>query len=167
MEKNIGYGYGIMSGLRSAKGEFLAFSHADMQCDPKDVFRAFELLRKQENSERVLVKGNRKGRQNFLTSGLHMLARALFLRRFDDINGQPKIFDKGLMHTFKNPPNGFQLDFYLQYKALKSGYRVVSFPVAFGQRKFGYSKWATSLKSRIKNVSRFLGYMLKVRLLGE
>ncbi|MFA6214475.1 MAG: glycosyltransferase family 2 protein, partial [Candidatus Micrarchaeia archaeon] len=31
--KNIGYGFGIMSGLREADGEFLGWTHADLQCD--------------------------------------------------------------------------------------------------------------------------------------
>ena len=32
VEENQGYGHGIFTGLQAARGEFLAFSHADMQC---------------------------------------------------------------------------------------------------------------------------------------
>src|SRR3989338_8466712 len=31
---NQGYGYGILSGLRQARGEFLGWTHADLQTDP-------------------------------------------------------------------------------------------------------------------------------------
>jgi len=41
---NQGYGYGVMAGVRAAKGEVIAVSHADMQCDPLDVFRAYDRL---------------------------------------------------------------------------------------------------------------------------
>src|SRR5258707_5161046 len=35
---NRGYGYGVMAGLRAARGEVLGISHADMQCPPGDLF---------------------------------------------------------------------------------------------------------------------------------
>ena len=166
IRKNIGYGHGIMMGLKSARGAVLAYTHADMQCDPVDVRKAYQLFQKAEN-RKLLVKGNRKGRFSVLTSGFHTLAALMFLRKYDDINGQPKLFHKSLLKTFRQPPLGFQLDFYVQHKALDSGYTIVSFPVKFGKRKHGHSKWATSLPAKVKNVSRFLGYMIKVRTLGE
>lgn len=166
VQKNIGYGHGIMTGLKAAKGDVLAFTHADLQCDPCDVARAYDIFQKSEN-KRILVKGNRKGRFSVLTAFFHLISDVLFLRHFNDINGQPKLFSKDILQAFKNPPKGFHLDFYIQYKAKKHGYKIVSFPVKFGVRKYGYSKWATSIKSRIKNVARFLGYILKVRFLGE
>lgn len=164
--KNIGYGHGILTGLKAAKGDVLAWTHADLQCDPQDVARAYDVFAKQ-NDRKILVKGNREGRFSLLTKCFHAFAAILFFRRFDDINGQPKVFHSELMKTFKNPPLGFQFDFYVQRKALQNNYRIISIPVRFGVRKFGYSKWATGMKSRMKNVSRFFGYMLKLRLLGE
>ncbi|MBS3053475.1 MAG: glycosyltransferase family 2 protein [Candidatus Aenigmarchaeota archaeon] len=162
--KNIGYGYGIMTGLKAAKGGVLAWTHADMQCDPEDIAKAYDVYKKSD--EKTLVKGNRQGRFSLLTKSFHVVTAILFFRRFDDINGQPKMFPRSLLDEMKNPPTGFQLDFYVQYTAKKKGYRVLSIPVKFGVRKFGYSKWATGMKSRIKNVARFLGYMLKLRFIG-
>ena len=162
--KNIGYGHGIMAGLKAAKGGVLAWTHADMQCDPEDVSKAYDVYK--QSDEKTLVKGNRQGRFSLLTKSFHVIASVLFFRRFDDINGQPKMFPRSLMDEIKKAPNGFQLDFYVQYIAKKKGYRVVSIPVKFGVRKFGYSKWATGMKSRVKNVARFLGYMLKLRFIG-
>src|SRR5688572_7995477 len=37
---NVGYGHGILTGLRAAKGSFLAWTHADGQTPPSDVLRA-------------------------------------------------------------------------------------------------------------------------------
>ncbi len=166
VKKNIGYGHGILAGLKAARGDVLAYTHADLQCDPMDVVKAYDVFRKIKE-DKILVKGNRKGRSSMLTSCFHVLAAILFLKKFDDINGQPKLFHKEMLKMFINPPLGFQLDFYIQYKALKNGYNVMGMPVKFGVRKYGYSKWASSIKSRIKNVSRFLGYMLKLRFFGE
>jgi glycosyltransferase involved in cell wall biosynthesis len=46
VEKNIGYGYGILSGLRAAKGHILSVTHADRQTDPMDVLKALEIYEK-------------------------------------------------------------------------------------------------------------------------
>ena len=43
VEKNIGYGYGILSGLRAAKGHILSVTHADRQTDPMDVLKALDI----------------------------------------------------------------------------------------------------------------------------
>lgn len=166
IKKNIGYGHGILMGLKNAKGNVLAYTHADLQCNPLDVRRAYEIFSNQKD-RKILVKGNRKGRFSVLTTGFHALAMMLFLKKFDDINGQPKVFHKNLLKEFRKPPLGFQLDFYIQHRALENGYAVISIPVKFGVRRYGYSKWATSLPAKAKNVSRFFGYMVKLRILGE
>ena len=62
VEKNVGYGHGILTGLQSACGELLAWSHADLQTDPADVFRAFQLYQRDGHAVARLVKGRRKGR---------------------------------------------------------------------------------------------------------
>ncbi len=70
---NVGYGHGIMTGLRAAQGEFLAFSHADMQCSPEDVFAAYALLRKQRDPSKAVVKGQRARRgfsSELVTTGM-------------------------------------------------------------------------------------------------
>ena len=58
---NQGYGYGLLSGLKEAHGSVLAWTHADLQTDPADVLKAFDLYREGlESSPQVLVKGHRK-----------------------------------------------------------------------------------------------------------
>ena len=37
VEQNIGYGNGILAGLKVAQGEILGWTHADLQTDPTDV----------------------------------------------------------------------------------------------------------------------------------
>ena len=63
--ENKGYGFGILSGLEQAKGEYIGWTHADMQTDPKDVVRALEIIENGNESTTVYVKGDRKGRPFF------------------------------------------------------------------------------------------------------
>jgi glycosyltransferase involved in cell wall biosynthesis len=61
VEVNQGYGFGIMSGLDAARGEFLGFCHADMQTDPADALVALQLIRQSPRPEQLYVKGRRCG----------------------------------------------------------------------------------------------------------
>ena len=42
VETNRGYGFGILTGLRAARGDVLGWTHADMQTDPADAIVGFE-----------------------------------------------------------------------------------------------------------------------------
>ena len=44
IEKNIGYGNGILAGLSYAKNNYLGWTHADLQCDFNDCLKGFEIL---------------------------------------------------------------------------------------------------------------------------
>lgn len=48
---NQGYGYGILRGLKDAKGDFIGWTHADLQTDPADVMKAYD-----EPKKRVGIK---------------------------------------------------------------------------------------------------------------
>src|SRR5689334_10877832 len=42
VEKNQGYGFGILSGLAAAEGAILGWTHADMQTDPLDALAGLD-----------------------------------------------------------------------------------------------------------------------------
>lgn len=166
VKKNIGYGFGILTGLKAAKGHYLSYSHADMQCDPYDIYNGWRMLLSSQCPEKILVKGNRKGRKNLFTSCFHGTATVLFFHKFDDVNGQPKIFHRSLLKSMKKPPYGFSFDFYVQYMALRSDFGVISFPVKFRKRLHGKSSWASNFRSRLKTILGMTGYLLKLRFFG-
>ena len=163
--KNRGYGYGVMIGLRAAKGEILGISHADMQCPAADLFRAYDKLR-EAGSAAALVKGRRARRPlsaTVLTAGMTMIASVVLWNRLVDINAQPKVFPKSLLAHLEHPPDGFELDLYLLYCASKRGFSIVSIPVVFGQRAHGTSKWAYSLAARWRQIAKTLRYIFALR----
>ena len=49
IKKNIGYGHGILSGLKTAKGDILAWTHADLQTDPSDIISALDEYKKHKD----------------------------------------------------------------------------------------------------------------------
>ena len=136
---NQGYGYGILQGLNSAEGEYIGWTHADMQTDPADVLKALDIINNSENKN-IYVKGNRKGRpafDQFFTWGMGVFETIYFKTPMDDINAQPNIFPKNFFKNWENPPYDFSLDLYAVYTAKKAGLSVVRFPVLFPERLHG------------------------------
>ena len=52
--ENQGYGYGILAGLDQAQGEFLGWTHADLQTDPQDVLKALSIIEKNNNDQNYI-----------------------------------------------------------------------------------------------------------------
>lgn len=170
VEVNQGYGLGMKTGLLAAKGAVLAFSHADMQCDPKAVFEAFALLKAQGPGAEVIVKGRRRGREwskQLVTNGMSLWASAVLMRRMSDINAQPKVFPASLLPRLGRMPYGFEFDVYVLHRALTLGHRLLTVPVVFGRRAHGESKWASTLFSRWRTIARVAFYILKLRFSFE
>jgi len=168
--KNIGYGYGIATGLKACTAEMVAYTHADMQCDPLDVIRGYEIISIKEHPERFLIKGWRKQRKivpQLLTSCFQLLATILFFRRYSEINAQPKIFHRIFLEKLQYLPHDFNFDFYIIYKAKKKRLKIINIPVDFMERQYGESKWAFSHLSKLKGIYRHMRYMVTLRFRGE
>jgi glycosyltransferase involved in cell wall biosynthesis len=166
VEKNRGYGHGIMTGLRAARGRFLAFSHADQQCKPDDIFAAYHALRSSPRPERAVVKGRRARRSlqaELVTASMGLLASAVLVMPLWDVNAQPKVFPRALLERLTAPPVGFAFDLYVLYKARQARMRLLTVPVVFGQRGHGQSKWAFSFLSRWRTMLGMAAYIFALR----
>lgn len=164
LEKNMGYGHGVMSGLKIARGVIVGWTHADMQTHPRDALKALKSYR--NDGELYFLKGVRKRRPPadfFFSFGMAVFESILFGRVFHEINAQPTAFSRELLQDAINPPNDFSLDLYVYNLAKKRGYIEVRFPVEFGKRHAGMSKWNTSLYSRLRFIMRTVGYSLKLK----
>jgi glycosyltransferase involved in cell wall biosynthesis len=165
--KNQGYGHGIFSGLQAAQGEVLAWSHADLQTDPADVFRALGAYRQAPDPRRVLVKGKRHGRRLsewIISRGMEVVATVALRRWLTEINAQPKLFHRELLQHLVQPPIDFNFDVYVLYQALRHGWRIQSIDVLFPPRQFGQSHWAATFRSRVRNIRRSMLYMFRLGL---
>lgn len=165
VEENQGYGYGILQGLKEASGEYVGWTHADMQTDPNDVVRALEIIEKNDG-EAIFVKGNRKGRplfDVFFTMGMSCFETLLLRKKLWDINAQPNIFSRDLFDKWENPPYDFSLDLFALYEAKRRKYKVIRFPVSFLARIHGQSHWNTSLKAKWKFIKRTIDFSFKLQ----
>lgn len=166
---NQGYGYGILSGLRAARGEFIGWTHGDLQTPPGDVVRALEIIEQNHSAPTLYLKGNRTGRplfDQFFTFGMSIFESIYLGGRFYDINAQPNIFHRSFFATWDNPPHDFALDLYAFYLARKQNLNIIRFTVPFLARQHGTSSWNTGLKSKWKFIKRTIAFStaLKKRL---
>ena len=163
IDKNIGYGHGILTGLKDAKGEILGWTHADLQTDPLDCIEAFNHF---DSNFELFVKGKRRGRSffdNFFTICMAIFESILLKKLMWDINGQPTLFRKEFFASWENPPEDFSLDLYGYYMAKRQKLKIKRISVYFGKRFSGVSSWNTGLKSRIKFINRTISYSFKVK----
>lgn len=163
---NQGYGYGILQGLNVATGEYLGWTHADMQTDPNDVVRAYQNLEKNNFPEDVFIKGNRQGRSwfdEFFTLGMSGFETLYLKEKLWDINAQPNIFHRSFFELWNKPPHDFSLDLYVLYMAKKMELKVIRFPVLFSQRQHGISSWNTGMKAKYKFIKRTIQFSCSLK----
>ena len=166
VDRNQGYGWGILSGLREATGDYLAWTHADMQTDPADVLTAWENALQTPNPELVVIKGCRKNRNlmdSFFTFGMTLVSSWALKMWLSDVNAQPKLFSRRFYLEMVNPPWDFSLDLYVLYLAKLKGYKLKTIPVYFKKRLHGEAKGGGSFKTKWKLIKRTFAYIFKLK----
>ena len=166
VERNQGYGFGIISGLRAASGDVLAWTHADMQTDPMDTVTGLTVFRNAPQPERMFVKGRRYGRplaDRIFTAGMSAFETLLFGAPMADINAQPTMFHRHAFESWNNPPGDFALDLFAYAVAIGQGLTVHRFPVEFGKRAHGISHWNVNWRSKLKFIRRTVSFSLALR----
>lgn len=166
IKKNIGYGHGIMSGVKAATGKFIGWCHADLQTDPSDVYKAFIKYKEKLYNEKVIIKGKRIKRNlfdNFFTICMSIFASIVFQKLINDINAQPKIFSRLFLSFMNDYPSDFSLDLYLLVIAKKNFYKIINYDVEMKERIYEKSKGGGTLKGKLKLTLRTLIYIIQLR----
>ena len=166
IEKNIGYGHGIMVGARIASGEVIAWTHADLQTDPVDVLKAYKMFVIHPDYPNCILKGRRVGRNiidALFTAGMSLISSILLTVQLSDINAQPKMFHRSFLGKLTETPTDFSLDLYLLYQAKFHNYPILELPVHYGKRIHGEAKGGGTFKGKWKLILRTWNYLLKLK----
>ena len=166
LKENIGYGHGIMTGVNISNGDFIGWCHADLQTEPLDVYNAFQKYFELLKNDKVIIKGNRKNRNlfdSFFTFCMSAVASIIFLKMFNDINAQPKIFPKKFKQYLNDYPNDFNLDFYLLIIAKINSFKILNYNVHFKSRLYGNAKGGGTFKGKLKLIKKSLMYMFYLK----
>lgn len=166
VEKNQGYGFGILFGLKHTSGNFIGWTHADMQTDPADIIQAYNLIQLASNNPKIFLKGLRKQRplfDVFFTTGMSIFESLYLQTKLWDINAQPTIFHRSFFEQWRNPPHDFSLDLYALYMARKNNLSIIRFPVLFPKRIHGKSSWNTGIAAKWKFIKRTINYSISLK----
>ena len=162
--KNINYDGGIYKGLENAKGRFFSWTHGDLQTPIEDVIKLFKLINKKR---KIFAKGfrvNSRGFDFLITKFHEKLASFILQKKMQEINAQPKIFNKEDFHIFKNPPKNYTcIDTYFYYTALTNKLEIVEMNVIFKSRLNGTSKWKNNFYTFFKHIIFNTLYLFKLR----
>ncbi len=161
IKKNLGYGDGIYQGIKKSSGEIIAWTHADLQTDPEDIITGYNLIK--NNDKKTIIKGKRNNRSKLDLLFTYLMSKIVNIfsnTNLNDINAQPKFFNRNFLKYFDNPPKDFNLDLYTLIKASRIGYKIIDFPVYFHKRKTGIAKGGGSLKGKIKLSYKTFIYIL-------
>jgi polyisoprenyl-phosphate glycosyltransferase len=163
---NQGYGYGILQGLKQCNTDFIGWTHADMQTDPEDINRAWQIIARANFPTDIYVKGQRRGRplsDTIFTDGMSIFESLYLGTKLWDINAQPNIFHRSFFQSWTSPPSDFALDLYTYYLAQRKQLTVVRMDVKFPKRVHGQSKWNTSPTAKARFIKRTLDFSIKLK----
>ena len=164
VEKNRGYGFGIMSGIRASEGRIIGWTHADMQTDPQDALRGLCLFEKY--GDNIFVKGRRHGRSYIdtgFTVGMSLFETLVLRHLMWDINAQPTMFSRSFFESWVMPPDDFSLDLFAYYKAKLFDLRICRFPVRFDKRMHGTSHWNLNWTARREFINKTIRASLELK----
>ena len=166
---NIGYGHGILTGLRTTKAPYVGWIHADLQTNPEELIEIVNWLNLESSSVNIFIKGRRRNRELidvFFSFAMSAFETTLFQKKMVEINAQPTIFSRSLIAELNSAPLDFMLDLFVYNSAKKQRYFEKRFFVNFGLRKYGQSSWNKNVFSRLKFIYKTIKYSFILRIRG-
>lgn len=164
VEENQGFGWGVLSGLKEARGKIVGFMGGDRQIHADDVVRVIRLAL--EDSSVDLTKVVRIERHDGVERALvtffyNLLFRVLFRCPYRDINGTPKLLRRELLEELGLSSKDWFVDAEVMLKAQSEGARIGEIEVEFFEREKGASHVRPSA------IVEFLRNMLRYRFQGK
>lgn len=147
ISQNIGYGYGVKSGLMNVRDRNVCILPADGKYESKDIIDSIALF-SSTGSRGILVKGMRTNRNDpmiirILSFIYTQLVNFLTGVRMRDVNGLPKIFFNGFSpNEIDLMSNSACLDATLLFLWSRKGGFTTEFPVKFTQNLEGKASWS-------------------------
>ena len=155
--KNRGYGAAVANGLREARGEWVLFSDSDLQFDPMDLLKLWELRKRAD-----LVCGYRAPRADPPTRRLYGalwsgLNAGLFDLPIRDLDCAFKLIRRGILDKIELKSSGAFINAELLSQAVQAGARIIETPIQHLPRPSGEQSGANP-----KVVVKALGELLQI-----
>ena len=164
-KKKQGYSKAVMSGIRKAKADYLLIMDSDGQCDPKEIFKFWNV-----RTQSDIIAGYRIKRKDFLYRKFFSDFAKLIYRIFFNISLKDPSFAfslsrRGVYKSLLNFTPTMRDGFFWEYnaRAIHKGYKILEIGIQHKKRKYGNTKifyfWSLPSVTFIN----FIG-LLKVKL---
>lgn len=161
--QNEGYGWGILCGLRQARGRWVGYMWGDGQVEASALIEIFETVK---DGNVPLAKAKRVDKSS--QSPYRRLQSALYNRLFavlfgvasEDVNGCPKIVRRDVYEQLELQSRDWFIDAELMIKLRRLGYDFREVAVTYKKREKGQTH------VRFSTVFEFARNMLRARLGG-
>ncbi len=155
IEKNQGYGNGIIEGLKQARGSYIGYIWGDNQVKADDIIRVYKTAVANPGSLAKICRIKREdgGMRVFGSYIYNKLYSFLFRLETRDANGCPKVFEKKLFDRMNLRKKDWLIDPEILYKAKKQKISIIEMPIVFYKREKG--------KSYV-NLGTFASFFLKL-----
>ena len=170
IEENKGYGFGIKFALKYAKGNYIGWTHADLQTDLFDIIKAYQKIKQAElrknNQNLYAIKGIRFGRKLsdvFISYAMSSLMRILFFPwKTYEINAQPSLYHFSILSYLDKSPDDYSFDIYAYLLSFYLKFQQLRFPVLFPSRIYGKSHWNIDVLSKLVFIRKTFSFILKM-----
>ncbi len=153
--KNLGKGSAIKSAQKFIKGKYVAIQDADLEYDPKDLVKIYNVMKSKKfkvvYGSRVLNKNKFQNTKNF--THLVRIWGNIFLTKFSNlINKQKltdahtcyKVFESKIFKNINLKEKGFAFCPEVTTKLSKKNYKIVELPISYNGRTYSNGKKITS-----------------------
>lgn len=158
LDENQGYGGGILSGLRIARGDYLGYLCGDGQIPALDIVKVYEYCVFGHYPCAKVYRALRGDgiKRKLISRVYNWLFRLLFRTRSLDVNGTPKIFLRQVFDGLQLEQKDWFIDAEFILKARAKGIDILEVPVTFLPRAGGKSKVDLgALREFLKNMWKF------------
>ncbi len=151
VQQNRGFGGGIARGIQEATTDFVAWIPGNLKVHPQSCVDGFDLLLENVRFPKVAAKALRTGRPLYdrtATAAVSTLWSLMTRKILWDTGAPPTIVPRSLMDG-RELPAGYELEVFVTWLIKKSKLHLVRFPVHYGARTHGKSRWNTNFFSQI------------------
>tara|TARA_B100000686_G_C16767236_1_gene962645 strand:- start:890 stop:1606 length:717 start_codon:yes stop_codon:yes gene_type:complete len=141
VDKNQGYGWGIINGLGAADGQFIGYMCGDGQVRAEDVSRVIRhIMDNPCDMVKVFRTERNDGWLRFIVTRLfNWTVPFIFGLDSRDLNGTPKIFRRELLEQFQLESRDWFIDVEIMVKSECLGLNMHEIPIRFEARQKGMS----------------------------
>lgn len=137
VKTNQGYGFGILSGLKVAKGDYIGFIDGDLEVLPSDVIKVYNKIRKDDADICKGIKNIRgsTGLRNLFSYFYDIIFCLFYFKYIKQINAKPKIMRKKCFNEMKLKSKDWFIDTEILIKSIRNNYFITTQQTTYSFKK--------------------------------